>query len=147
MSFACCLGEIMAKHLTSKDINILANLIDSWEGKLGWEALCDAAAPFVGVRPTRQTLNSHAQIKAAFGRKKEQQKTGFASTKKPMSLSIAAQRIKRLENENDRLKAENASLLERFLKWQYNAYKHGVSQEKLEADLPVIDRDSSEKKG
>lgn len=137
----------MAKHLTSKDINILVNLIDTWEGKLGWEALCDAAAPLVGVRPTRQTLNSHAQIKAAFGHKKEQQKTGFVSTKRPPSLSIAEQRIKRLENENDRLKAENASLLESFLKWQYNAYKHGVSQDKLEADLPVIDRDSSEKRG
>lgn len=58
---------------------------------------------------------------------------------------IAKQRIKRLENENDRLKAENASLLERFLKWQYNAYKHGVSKEKLDAELPAIDRDSSER--
>lgn len=57
----------MAKYLTSKDINILINLIDNLEGKLGWGALCEAVAPLIGIRPTRQTLNSHAQIKAAFG--------------------------------------------------------------------------------
>ena len=49
----------MAKHLTERDIEIIVNLIDSWEGKLGWEALCDAASPLIGGRPTRQTLSSH----------------------------------------------------------------------------------------
>lgn len=144
MSFARCLGEIMAKHLTSKDIEILVNLIDVWEGKLGWDALCDAVAPLIGGRPTRQTLSSHGQVKTAFGHKKEQQKNGFVTTKRPASLSIAEQRIRRLESENERLKAENGRLLERFLKWQYNAYRHGISQDKLDASLPSIDRDSSE---
>ena len=134
----------MAKHLTSKDIEILVNLIDAWEGKLGWDALCGAVAPLIGGRPTRQTLSSHDQVKTAFRHKKEQLRKGFVSTKRPASLSIAEQRIKRLESENDRLKAENGRLLERFLKWQYNAYKHGISQDKLDASLPSIDRDSSE---
>ena len=144
MSFARCLGEIMAKHLTSKDIEILVNLIDAWEGKLGWDALCEAVAPLIGGRPTRQTLSSHDQVKAAFGHKKEQLRNGFVETKRPASLSIAEQRIRRLESENDRLKAENGRLLEQFLKWQYNAYRHGISQDKLDASLPSIDRDSSE---
>ena len=142
MSFARCLGVIMAKHLTSKDIDILVNLIDAWDGKLGWDALCDAVAPLIGGRPTRQTLSSHGQVKTAFGHKKEQQKNGFVVTKRPASLSVAEQRIRRLESENGRLKAENDRLLERFLKWQYNAYKHGVSQDKLDSPLPSIDRDS-----
>lgn len=136
----------MAKHLNSKDIEILVNLIDVWEGKLGWDALCDAVEPLIGGRPTRQTLSSHVQVKTAFGHKKEQQKNGFVTTKRPASLSIAEQRIRRLESENDRLKAENDRLLERFLKWQYNAYRHGVCKEKLEASLPSIDRDTSEYK-
>lgn len=130
----------MAKHLTSKDIAILINLIDSWEGKLGWETLCDAAAPLIGARPTRQTLSSHSKVKAAFGHKKQQQKNGLVTTKRPASLSIAEQRIARLESENSRLNSENAHLLERFIKWQYNAYKHGISKEKLDAELPPIDR-------
>jgi|SRR5690606_6838 len=136
----------MAKHLTPKDIDSIISLIDGWDGKLSWEALCDASEPVTGTRPTRQTLNAHERIKSAFSHKKEQLKNGFVSTKRPQSLSIAEQRIRRLESENSRLKAENANLLEQFLKWQYNAYKHGLSKEKLDADLPAIDRDSSERK-
>ncbi|MCF5029621.1 hypothetical protein GIW78_10150 [Pseudomonas syringae] len=128
------------KHLTSKDIAILINLINSWDGKLGWEALCDAVAPLIGARPTRQTLNSHSQVKTAFRQRKEQQKSGLVPTKRPASLNIAEQRIGRLESENSRLRAENSALLERFIKWQYNAYKHGISKEKLDAELPLIDR-------
>ena len=130
----------MAKHLTSKDIAILINQINAWEGKLGWEALCDAAASLIGGRPTRQTLSSHVQIKTAFGQKKIQLKNGFFSTKRPSSLAIAERRIGRLESENERLKVENSNLLERFARWQYNAYKHGVTKDKLDADLPKIDR-------
>lgn len=144
MNCARCLGRIMAKHLTSKDIRILINLIDAWEGKLAWDALCDEVAPLIGGRPTRQTLSSHERIKSAFTDKKAQQKSGFVATKRPASLSIAEQRIRRLESENERLKAENGRLLERFIQWQYNAYKHGISQGKLDALLPAIDRDASE---
>lgn len=140
MSYVRYLGETMAKHLNTRDIEILVGLIDSWEGKLGWEALCDAVAPLIGVRPSRQTLSSHSKVKASFGQKKQQQKTGFVATKRPASLSIAEQRIGRLESENSRLKYENSVLLERFVKWQYNAYKHGLAKENLDADLPVIDR-------
>lgn len=130
----------MAKHLTKKDIAVLINQIDAWEGKLGWDALCDAAASLIGGRPTRQTLSSHGQIKEAFGQKKEQLRNGFISTKRPPSLNIAEQRIRSLESENKRIKMENSNLLERFLRWQYNAYKHGMTKDKLDAELPDIDR-------
>lgn len=132
----------MAKHLTSKDIAVLINLIDSWEGKLGWETLCDAVAPLIGTRPTRQTLSSNVQIKSAFQQKKEHQKSGPVRTKRPASLNIAEQRIGRLESENGRLKSENFALLERFIRWQYNAYRHGLPVEKLDAELPKIDREA-----
>lgn len=133
----------MAKHLTRKDIEIIVNLIDAWEGKLGWDALCDAVGPLVGGRPSRQTVSSYDQVKAAFLLKKEQQRIGSVTTKRPASLNIAEQRIRRLESENGRLKAENSQLLERFLKWQYNAYKHGIGQHQLDASMPKIDRNSS----
>jgi hypothetical protein len=134
----------MAKHLTAKDIELLVGLIDGWDGKLTWDALCDEAEGLIGTRPTRQTLNAHARIKSAFGDKKTQQRVGFKPTKRPQSLTIAAQRIHRLESENQRLKAENSRLLERFVQWQYNAQKRGLSQAVLEDPLPAIDRDSTE---
>lgn len=135
----------MAKHLTARDIELLVGLIDGWNGKLTWDALCDEAESLIGTRPTRQTLNAHPRIKSAFGDKKIQQKTGFKPTKRPQSLAIAEQRIYRLESENQRLMAENDRLLERFVRWQYNAQKRGISQAVLDAHLPEIDRDSAEK--
>lgn len=136
----------MAKHLSAKDLDLIVTLIDAWEGKLGWEALCDAIEPLVGSRPTRQTLNSHERIKSAFTHQKARLKSGFVSTKRPASLSIAEQRIRRLEAENHRLTRENERLLERFMRWQYNAHKFNVSADKLDAPLPFVDRDSSEAK-
>ena len=136
----------MAKHLSPKDLDMIVGLIDGWEGKLGWEALCDAIEPLIGSRPTRQTLNSHEKIKSAFTHHKARLKSGFVSTKRPASLSIAEQRIRRLEAENHRLERENERLLERFMRWQYNAHKFNVSADKLDAPLPFVDRDSSEAK-
>ncbi|WHH50897.1 hypothetical protein QFA96_25125 [Pseudomonas sp. Ap32] len=136
----------MAKHLTRDDIQAIVNLIDGWDGKLSWEALCDEAAALVGGRPTRQTLSSHEAIKSAFDHQKELLRSGSVVKKRPPSLDIAAQRIRRLEAENSRLTAENERLLERFQRWQYNAYKFNVSAEKLDAPLPQVQRHSAEKK-
>jgi dsDNA-specific endonuclease/ATPase MutS2 len=135
----------VAKHLSTRDLDLIVRLIDAWEGKLGWEALCDATEPLIGTRPTRQTLNAHERIKSAFAHQKKRLKSGFISIKRPASLSIAEQRIRRLEAENSRLQREINQLLERFIRWQYNAHKFNVSADKLDAPLPFVDRDSSEK--
>lgn len=135
----------MAKHLTARDIELLVGLIDGWNDKLTWDALCDEAASLIGTKPTRQTLNAHPAVKSAFSDKKTQLKTGLKPTKRPQSLAIAEQRINRLESENQRLKAENDRLLERFIRWQYNAQKRGLSHAVLDEPLPKIDRDSAEK--
>ncbi|WP_159876077.1 hypothetical protein [Aquitalea denitrificans] len=135
----------MAKHLSLKDIDIFVQLIDAWEGKITWESLCEEGEKLVGFRPTRQTLNAHKKIKAAYLSRKENLKAGFTPSKRPASLAIAEQRIHRLENTNIRLEKENERLLIQFVRWQYNAYKHGMSKEMLDAPLPPIDRDSSEK--
>jgi predicted nuclease with TOPRIM domain len=135
----------MAKHLTSKDIEIFIQILDAWEGKLTWEALCEAGAQLIGSRPTRQTLNAHEEIKKAYKNRKSHLGLNHVPSRRPASLSIAEQRIRRLEGENSRLREENDRLLEQFIRWQYNTYKHGLTKEKLDAPLPLIDRDSSEK--
>lgn len=136
----------MAKHLTEHDVQLFVGLLDGWEGKLTWDSLCDAGGKLIGSRPTRQTLNAHAVIKTAFNDKKQLLKSGFTPLKRPQSLAMAEQRIRRLEGENQRLQAENARLIEKFVRWQYNAQKRGISEDVLESPLPVIHRDSAEKK-
>lgn len=134
----------MAKHLTDMDIEKIVGVIDGCTRKLTWDWVCDTAVKVVGKRPTRQSLNMHTRIKAAFKNKKERLKSGAGEIKTPPSLTVAAQRIKRLEEENARLKKENKLFLEQFVVWQYNAYRNGLSEVQLNYPLPVIDRDSSE---
>lgn len=55
-------------------------------------------------------------------------------------MKVAAERIVRLERENERLKRENAGLLQQLVVWQYNAHIHGFSLQTLDKGLPIIDR-------
>ncbi|MCO8165223.1 hypothetical protein NJC38_24090 [Pseudomonas sp. 21LCFQ010] len=136
----------MAKHLTKDNIEVIVSLIDGWDGKLGWESLCAEVAVVVGSKPTRQTLSSHEAIKSAFDHQKDRLRSGASVRKRPPSLDIAAQRIRDLEAQNSRLRLENDRLLERFARWEYNAYKHGkMPLEQLDAPLPRVDRHSAEK--
>ena len=134
---------ILAKHLTNNDVEKIVGILDGWQGKLTWDALCETASSQVGKNPTRQSLNAHKKIKQAFADKKERLKGNIEEAKTPPSLAIAGQRIKRLEEENVRLKKENNRLLEQYVIWQYNAYRHGLTEGKLNAPLPVIDREST----
>jgi len=35
---------ILAKHLTNNDIEKIIGMLDVWQGKLTWDALCEAAS-------------------------------------------------------------------------------------------------------
>ncbi|CAI8848770.1 hypothetical protein [Pseudomonas sp. IT-P176] len=134
----------MAKHLTNFDLEQIVRTLDGWEGRLTWDALCDSLAPLIGTRPTRQTLSAYIQIREAFQHKKGRIDLKNDNAKIPPSITVAAQRIRRLEEENARLKNENESLLEQFVIWQYNAYCHGLTEQQLAAPLPKARRGSSE---
>ncbi|MGZ0080081.1 hypothetical protein [Methylomonas sp. ZR1] len=129
----------MAKHLTDQDIAKIVSLIDQWNDdvKFSWESLCQLALKRYSISSARQTLEKYSRIKSAFKDKKENLRVnGKRKEKIPASLSIAAKRIANLEAENERLKKEQDSLLAQFVVWQYNAYAHGVSMDKLNLPLP-----------
>lgn len=135
----------MAKHLKQADVDAIVDIIRGWSAeKLTWEGICEAAAKVIGKTPTRQTLNAHASIKDAYAAKKSGLKVHGLRTAMPSSLAVAAQRIARLQTENDELRMKNDALLEQFVKWQYNAYKHGLKEHQLNAELPRIDRERTE---
>jgi len=135
----------LAKHLRPTDINAIIEMIGGWGAeKLTWEGICDASATVIGVKPTRQTLNAHSKIREAYEAKKRGLKVHGPRTAMPSSLAVAAQRIARLQSENDALRSRNDALLEQFVKWQYNSYKHGIKEHQLNGDLPRIDRERTE---
>ncbi len=129
----------MAKHLTDKDIERVVEILDGWRDKLTWVALCDACAPVIGTKPARQTLLKFSRITMAYNAYKTRLKEN-APLNTPPSMRVAVERINRLEQENERLKRENAGLLQQFVVWQYNAYAHGLNERELNQALPAIDR-------
>lgn len=135
----------MAKHLTDLEIDKIVRLLMGWEGALSWTALANACEREIGRSPSRQTLAGATRIALAFKTTKnrlKEEKAGGGATM-PDSMSIALQRISRLEAENAQIKAENRALLEQFVTWQYNAYKAGLSIDRLNQGLPEIDLNPS----
>ncbi len=130
----------MGKHLSDYDIERVVELLDGWQDKLTWDALCQACGPVLKTEPSRQTLYRYPRVKNAFQQTKERLKHVEEEIKLPPSMKVAAERIARLERENERLKRENFGLLEQFVVWQYNAYVHGLSESDLNKALPSIDR-------
>jgi hypothetical protein len=131
----------MAKHLKPREVKAIVECIRTWpDAKLTWAAICNEASQLVGRRPARQTLCSHDEIMMAYKAKRDGLKTRPPRAALPSSLAIAAQRLARQQSMIDELTAKNNALLERFVRWQYNAYKHGMSEAQLDADLPRINR-------
>ncbi|MFJ5442826.1 hypothetical protein [Pectobacterium sp. CHL-2024] len=79
----------------------------------------------------------------AYQTKKEALKGQGPKNPRPASLNIAA-RIVNLESEVEELKEENRRLKQQFVIWQYNAYKHGMTEHQLNTQLTKIDRDRSD---
>ena len=135
----------MAKHLKPAHVDAIVDVIVGWRReKLTWEAIIVEAAKVIGFSPSRQTLNAHYAIKEAYSAKKKGLVVHGPRTSTPSSLAVAAQRIARLQSENDKLAGINKNLLEQVAKWQYNAYKHGMKEHQLNQDLPEINRERTE---
>ncbi|WP_333874940.1 hypothetical protein [Methylobacter sp.] len=135
----------MAKHLTQADVEAILSIIYAWKDqKLTWEGICDASASVIGKKPTRQSLNANKLIKEVYKSKKLTLKAHGPVTPKPSSLTMAGDRIARLQSEIENLKRKNSILLEQFVIWQYNAYKRGIKEHQLNEPLPRIDRERTE---
>lgn len=135
----------MAKHLADRDIERVVEILDGWKGKLTWEALSAACMPVIHTAPARQTLARSVRIKDAFKAvKRRLRDEPEPALKAAPSMRVAMERIARLTNENERLKAENSRLLEQFVVWQYNAHIRGLTDTDLNKELPGVDRGNTE---
>ncbi len=132
-------GANMAQHLTDQNVQDIVEILDYWSPneKLTWERLCKAIEVQLELvpAPTRQTLQKFERIKNAYDLGKKSPAAlkilKAKQQKLPASLKIAQVKIEALEAKNARLEKENAMLLEQFVVWQYNAYKYGMSMERL----------------
>ncbi len=132
----------MAKHLSALNIKAIVGCINTMDRALiTWESICDAVAPMVGKRPTRQSLCKHSAIRSAYQACKAKARLAEIPLPKPASLIIAAQRIRRLEEELAEMKIRNSLLYQQYITIQYNAYKYGLKESQVLEPLPPIDRE------
>ncbi|HWR14597.1 MAG TPA: hypothetical protein VN577_07195 [Terriglobales bacterium] len=129
-----------SKNLTSEDVETIVGLLDGWTGPLTWNLLIDAVYGWLHCKYTRQALHKHERIRIAFDVRKKNLKPGDQPVRGSVQLQKATERISRLEAENQRLHAENSTLLEQFARWAFNAYVRGIPQNELDRPLPEIDR-------
>ncbi|MDR2315071.1 MAG: hypothetical protein LBF06_01665 [Pseudomonas sp.] len=124
-------------HLTKKDEVRIIKLIEDWtEPKLTWPLLVDACKKKLNISRARQSLMKLPAVDMAMKGRKAALK---APTEKPgwiKDIRHANERIEKLTEANQQLKAINQQLLTRFLTWQANADMHGLSQSVL--DRPLI---------
>jgi hypothetical protein len=138
-----------SKNLDEKIIQDIVEIMDGWLGVLTWDGLVEAVSRRMGLQYTRQTLHKHERIKFAFAARKKAFATGEVAEPNKVSdpiLQAALDRLARIEGENERLKRENANLLEQFVRWTYNAGTRGLGIEFLNQALPEIHRGQTDRK-
>lgn len=137
-----------SKNLDDKLIQEIVEILDGWSDPLTWDALVDTVYRRTGQRYTRQALNKHDRIKQAFTHRKNalaSRQDVDRKVKDPV-LQLTMDRLARVESENERLKRENAALLEQFVRWTYNAGLKGLTLDVLNQPLPAVRRGQSDRR-
>jgi hypothetical protein len=135
-----------SRNLDDVAISEIVGIVDGCTGPLSWNSLIEAIDERTRVRYTRQALNNHERIKLAFSVRRETLKASRGPMRVETNTSEHAALLQvnaRRDAEIDRLKAENARLLEQFVRWSYNANNRGVGEEVLNRPLPTVNRGSS----
>jgi hypothetical protein len=129
-----------ASNLSGADVVLIEAMILKWQGPLRWEGLIERikAEPQLGQVYTRQALQRHPELAAAFQKRR---RTPLAPKVYPsLELEAAAARIERLEVREAKHNTIVAGYKERFGRWAYNARLRGITEAELDMPLEPIDR-------
>ena len=129
----------MAAQLTPDQIDGIVRLLETWpaDTALTWEALRRLVRARLALTHTRQTLAQHDAVACAYRAAKASLRARAAECGGNRDLYPL---VCRLRVTIDRLEAELALCQQRLVRWQYNAYKHGLKKRDLEAPVPTVDR-------
>ncbi len=127
----------MRQHLTPQDEARIIKLIEDWsEPKLTWPLLVEACKTKLNINRVRQSLMALPAVNMAMKDRKAALKAPMEKPGWIKDIHQANERIEKLTEANQKLKAVNQQLLARFLTWQANADMHGLSQAML--DRPLV---------
>ena len=98
-------------------------VLDRWEGRLTWPLFCAQVAKILHVGSvSRHTLLRYEGINHRFKVRQRELQEAADQEPRDYTLEAANKRIRDLEAHVRRLEDTNNLLLEKFQRWQYNAY-------------------------
>lgn len=127
--------------VTKASLPKIMRVLDRWEGKLTWPLFCNRVAQVLQLQTvSRHTLMRYKSIQHRFRVRQQELHASAEEEPRDYALEAANKRIRDLEAQVRRLEDTNLLLLEKFRRWQYNAYAHNLRMEQLDASLPSINR-------
>ena len=132
----------MPKRIVTKaSLPKIMRVLDRWEGRLTWPRFCSRVAEVLQVSSvSRHTLMGYEGIRHHFKRRQQELRDEAEHDPRNYTLEAANRRIRDLEAEVRRLEGINVLLLEKFERWQQNAYFHKVPMDQLDAPTTPVDR-------
>lgn len=132
----------MPKQIVTKaSLPKIMRVLDRWEGKLTWPLFCEQLAKVLQVESvSRHTLMRYEAIQHRFTIRQDELRDSADQEPRNFALEAAVKRIQDLEAQLRRFEDTNNLLLEKFQRWQYNAYAHNLRMEQLDAPLPGVNR-------
>lgn len=126
----------MPRAITDEDVRLMVEMIRNWpKGEpFKWVSICKGSKSILGYEPTRQGLHKKPALVNAYKVKKKQLHSEVDMLKKvtrPRTTLEAMERIAKLQEENDQLKAEISQMAEIAQRFIYNASVHGLKREQL----------------
>jgi hypothetical protein len=129
--------------ITKSSLPQVMRELDRWDGKLTWPLFCDRMAKVLGVTSvSRHTMYLYPSIVERFQSRQKDLRRALKERPRDLTVEMAARRVADLEAQVKRLEETNNLLIERFQRWQYNAYANGIRMDMLQWDkpLPAVDR-------
>jgi hypothetical protein len=131
-------------HIRPQHVEKICHLIYGWSApEFNWLRVCNACKPILGYAPSRSGLSSHAAIQVAFRSRKDGLREQRAKQLPlPNSRAAAGRTIASRDAEIAALKLQVKELMDKLVRWQYNASLRRVTPEMLDdpSTYVAIDR-------
>ena len=128
--------------ITEENLEDIIMLINTWEGKLTWDLLCSEVSQLLNIKSIeRQSLANYSDIHKAFSTRKQRIKENSKANPQPnVTIDYLQKQVNNLKAQVQRLEEINEQYKQKFIVWQYNAYMHGITEDKLNKPLIAVNR-------
>ena len=127
-------------NLDNVRIRVIVDLVRRLPGTPTWARIVRAIGEETGAAYTRQALQAHAPIKAAYDSRRRGDPAAPAGPRLSARARSALDRDARMREEIIELRRQLDAYHERFVRWAHNAHARGLTESIFERDLPPINR-------